>query len=82
MRSGASARWSKKKVRRAAPSRISDKNPEPLLRSIDEGETVEPEGYLDMAVTEWLPRGAPRLTCPPLAEWPPSPLDKPVAGLS
>jgi CHAT domain-containing protein/tetratricopeptide (TPR) repeat protein len=44
-----------KKVRQAALDRISDKNPDGLLRSIDQGEVVEPEEYLDVAVTDWLP---------------------------
>jgi CHAT domain-containing protein len=46
----------KRKVRQAGLEQISDKTPDRLLRSIDSGETVEPEEYLDMAVTEWLPR--------------------------
>jgi tetratricopeptide (TPR) repeat protein len=45
----------KKKVRQAALDRISDKNPDRLLRSIEQGDAVEPEEYLDLAVTEWLP---------------------------
>lgn len=45
----------KKKLRQAGLNRISDKNPDRLLRSIDRGEAVEPEEYLDVAVTEWLP---------------------------
>ena len=44
------------KVRQAALDRISDKNPDRLLRSIDRGEVVEPEEYLDVAVTDWIPR--------------------------
>jgi CHAT domain-containing protein len=46
----------KKRIRQAALEQISDKIPDRLLRSIDKGATVEPEEYLDIAVTEWLPR--------------------------
>ena len=46
---------SPKKFRQAALDRISD-NPQYLLILIDRGEAVEPESYLDMAVTKWLPR--------------------------
>src|SRR5271166_6044355 len=35
---------------------VSDKNPETLLRRIADGKPVEPENYLDMVMTEWLPR--------------------------
>jgi CHAT domain-containing protein len=45
----------KKKVRQAELALISN-NPELLLRRIAEGEEVEPESYLDVAVVEWLPR--------------------------
>ncbi len=44
-----------REIRQAALERISDKNPDGLLRSIDRGELVEPEEYLDVAVTDWLP---------------------------
>jgi CHAT domain-containing protein/tetratricopeptide (TPR) repeat protein len=46
----------KERVRQAALERISDKNPDRLLQSIDKGEVVEPEEYLNVVVTEWLPR--------------------------
>jgi CHAT domain-containing protein len=46
----------KQKLRQSALERISDKNPARLLRSIERGEAVEPEEYLEVAVTEWLPR--------------------------
>jgi CHAT domain-containing protein len=45
----------KKKARQAAVARVSDKDPEVLLRSIDKGELVEPEDYLNVALIEWLP---------------------------
>ena len=46
----------KKKSRQTAMDRVSDKSPEPLARALDAGEPVEPEGYLEVAITEWLPR--------------------------
>ncbi len=45
----------KKKVRQDALNKISD-DPAKLLRRIEQGEEVEPEPYLDIAVMEWLPR--------------------------
>src|SRR5947208_2020765 len=45
----------KKKVRQIALDKIS-KDPELLLRRIDEGKDVEPESYQNLAIAEWLPR--------------------------
>jgi CHAT domain-containing protein len=45
----------KRKVRQTALARISDR-PELLLQRIAGGDDVEPESYLDLAITEWLPR--------------------------
>jgi CHAT domain-containing protein len=44
----------KRKVRQTALARISDR-PELLLQRIADGDDVEPESYLDMAITAWLP---------------------------
>jgi CHAT domain-containing protein/predicted Zn-dependent protease len=43
-------------ARQTALMRISDKDPEGLLRRLAVGQEVEPENYLDVAVIEWLPR--------------------------
>ena len=45
----------KRKVRQTALARITDR-PELLLQRIAAGDDVEPESYLDLAITEWLPR--------------------------
>ncbi|HEY2664131.1 MAG TPA: hypothetical protein VGI47_07300, partial [Candidatus Binataceae bacterium] len=44
----------KRRVRQTALARISDR-PELLLQRIAGGDDVEPESYLDLVVTEWLP---------------------------
>jgi len=45
----------KRKVRQTALALISD-HPEKLLERIAGGAEIEPESYLDLAITEWLPR--------------------------